>query len=266
MEFPPELPEPFRTLIEDALANVRRGWIIPWALRDTQHPPHDFIFQRFLFPVLIDVGARQVRRAAQAAHWSIEPEAACLIEVWRGLTVDLYETHFSHEPAWSSLEAFRRELWPFVQASPEWRQHLEAMIEARRDPLKALLTEDLKEHLAAAMRRQAERDAQTLTNGARVGMALARDLAAVTTSERETREEGANRSQQINATSDVAKADTSRLLTIKKAAELLSTHEDTIRRMGKRGELEIITIGRRAQRIKASEILRVRNTPRFRNR
>jgi excisionase family DNA binding protein len=53
------------------------------------------------------------------------------------------------------------------------------------------------------------------------------------------------------------------LFTVKEAAELLNCHEDTVRAMGRRGDIEIITIGRRGQRIKASEIERLKQTPRF---
>lgn len=59
------------------------------------------------------------------------------------------------------------------------------------------------------------------------------------------------------------KRDVSPLLTIKKAAELLTVCEDTIRKMGRDGEIKIIRLGPRRQRIPASEIHRLRNTPRF---
>jgi excisionase family DNA binding protein len=56
------------------------------------------------------------------------------------------------------------------------------------------------------------------------------------------------------------------LLTVKEAADLLNCHEDTIRAMGERNEIEIIKIGPRGQRIKASEIERLLQTPKFQYR
>ena len=60
--------------------------------------------------------------------------------------------------------------------------------------------------------------------------------------------------------------DASPLLTVKKAAELLKCHEDTVRAMGRRGDIEIVKTGPRLQRIKASEILRLRSKPKFSDR
>jgi len=48
--------------------------------------------------------------------------------------------------------------------------------------------------------------------------------------------------------------DASPLFTVKQAAKLLKCHEDTIRAMGVRGQIEIIDTGPRRQRIKASEL------------
>ena len=55
-------------------------------------------------------------------------------------------------------------------------------------------------------------------------------------------------------------------LSIREAATVLGVHEDTIRRMGQRGEIEIISIGPKLKRVPKSEIARLRATSKFSRR
>jgi excisionase family DNA binding protein len=55
-------------------------------------------------------------------------------------------------------------------------------------------------------------------------------------------------------------------LTIQQAAKLLGVHEDTIRRMAKRGDIEMISLGPKLKRIPKSEISRLRTSPKFTER
>jgi hypothetical protein len=59
------------------------------------------------------------------------------------------------------------------------------------------------------------------------------------------------------------KPDTSRLITVKKAAAFLHVHEDTLRKMGRMGTAEIVALGPRTQRVSVSELLRLRSTPKL---
>lgn len=55
-------------------------------------------------------------------------------------------------------------------------------------------------------------------------------------------------------------------LSIQDAAKVLGVDEDTIRRMGKSGEIEIISLGRKLKRVPKSEIARLRATQKFSRR
>lgn len=79
-----------------------------------------------------------------------------------------------------------------------------------------------------------------------------------------TPEPGSSPSQVADPLPSATRAlDQSSLLTIKRVAELFKCHEDTVRAMGRRGEIEIIRLGPRVLRIKASEVHRLRQTNKF---
>jgi len=54
-------------------------------------------------------------------------------------------------------------------------------------------------------------------------------------------------------------------MTPKEAAKVLRVSEDTLQRMRRRGEITMFKAGSR-WRVKASEVLRIREQPRFKNR